>query len=172
MTAATDMKTQYFQVGAFSPCNSPGALLRRVHSLALRRAERLLFEKDLTFTQWIVLVLLRDGVAKTGADLCRNLNHDSGATTRLLDQLVKRGLIERHRSSEDRRVSKLTLTPQGRALAKALTPRVVDFWNELMSDFTHNEITTLTTLLRRLQNRLEKDEVSSQVGKEKDKVGR
>jgi DNA-binding MarR family transcriptional regulator len=164
------MKTPYFEAGDFSPCNSPGALLRRVHGLVLRRADQILFGEDLTFTQWIVLVQLRDGVAKTGADLCRNLNHDSGATTRLLDQLEARSLIERHRSSEDRRVTKLTLTPQGRALAKTLTPRVVDFWNELMSDFTHAEIDTLITLLRRLQNRLEEGEASSHADKEKDKV--
>jgi Transcriptional regulators len=164
------MKTPYFQASDFSPCNSPGALLRRVHGLVLRRADQILFGEDLTFTQWIVLVQLRDGVAKTGADLCRNLNHDSGATTRLLDQLEARGLIERHRSSEDRRVTKLTLTPQGRALAKTLTPRVVDFWNELMSDFTHAEIDTLMTLLRRLQDRLEEGEASSHAAKEKDKV--
>lgn len=166
------MKKPYFHAGDFSPCRSPGYLLRRVHNQLMRRAEQALSMEDLTFTQWVVLVQLRDGLAVTGADLCRNLNHDSGATTRLLDQLEARGFIERHRSSEDRRVAKLTLTSQGRAMTKLLTPRVVDFWNELMSDFTHTEISTLMVLLERLLGRLEQDDVPAKHETEKNKVAR
>ncbi|GAA0546461.1 DNA-binding MarR family transcriptional regulator [Rhizomicrobium palustre] len=152
------MKKPYFQLEDFAACSSPGYLLRRVHNAMLRRAEEIVSLEELTFTQWIVLMQLREGIASTGAEICRNLNHDSGATTRLLDTLETRGLIERHRSQEDRRVSKLTLTAKGRAMAKMLTPRVVDFWNEITRDFSHTEISTMLGLLERLLARLEGDE--------------
>lgn len=123
----------------------------------LRRIEQEIPIEDLTFTQWVVLIQLRDGLAETGADLCRNLCHDSGATTRLIDQLEARGLVERTRSTEDRRVAKLSLTLAGRQMAKKIAPQVVDFWNDILSDFTHAEIDTFISLLERLLIRLEQD---------------
>lgn len=148
------MKKPYFQAGDFEPCRSPGYLIRRIYHLLMRQADHIVFE-DLTFTQWIVLAQLRDGSVTTGADICRNLNHDSGAVTRLLDQLEARGLVERHRIADDRRVAKLQLTAEGRALVKRLSPRVADLWNTLMSDFSHAEIATLMELLSRLHGRLD-----------------
>lgn len=154
------MKKPYFTIDDFEPCRSPGYLLRRVHNQLLRHAEQVVSMEELTFTQWVALVQLRDGAASTSADLSRNLNHDSGATTRLVDQLEKRGLVERHRSAEDRRVVKLALTAKGRAMAKMLTPRVADFWNDLMRDFSHTEISTLLDLLTRLLGRLDGEAVA------------
>jgi DNA-binding MarR family transcriptional regulator len=73
----------------------------------------------------------------------------------MIDQMEKRGLVTRTRSTEDRRVVNLSLTPQGRAVAKSLLPRIVDFWNETLDGFTPAEIETLTDLMRRLGDRLE-----------------
>jgi len=164
------MKKPHFHVNDFTAGDSLGYLLRRTHNQMLRRAEQSIHLEDLTFTQWIVLVQMREGMVTTGADICRNLNHDSGATTRLLDQLEARGYIERHRCSQDRRISKLTLTPQGRAMAKALVPRVVDFWNDITDDFSHAEIVGLIDLLKRLLTALEREDAPTQQSAAKGKV--
>ncbi len=74
------------------------------------RIEGLFAEQGCTLQQWVVLMHLRDGLAITVADLCRDLHHNSGAMTRLIDQLESRNLIERRRNSEDRRVIELSLT--------------------------------------------------------------
>ena len=49
---------------------------------------------------------------------------DATSATWLADQLEKAGLIERRRNDPDRRVVRIWLTPAGRELRDALTPRI------------------------------------------------
>ncbi len=111
--------------------------------------------RGLTFMQWAALLLLRDHPAYTASDLCRELHHDSGALTRLLDQLEARALISRERRSTDRRLVMLVLLPAGRSLMESLLPLVVERMNEAVSVFTPAEVDTLTNLLERLITRLD-----------------
>ncbi|MGN6517080.1 MAG: MarR family winged helix-turn-helix transcriptional regulator [Rhizomicrobium sp.] len=149
------MPKPYFRADNFSCHQSLGYLTRRVQNLTNPHAEAIFADRDLTFTQWISLMGLREGVAETSADLARHLNHDAGAVTRVVDELEKRGLVRRERSKSDRRVVNLTLTPQGRAVAKQYVPPIVDFWNTVMDEFSNKEISQLIELLSRLIHRLE-----------------
>jgi DNA-binding MarR family transcriptional regulator len=96
--------------------------------------------------------------------LCRDLHHDSGAFTRVLDQLEKRGLIRRERSETDRRVVLLHLTPDGRRVVETLLPIVVERLNHALAEFSAAEVATLARLLRRLIGRLEGREVGRDIG--------
>jgi DNA-binding MarR family transcriptional regulator len=107
-----------------------------------------------SFQQWIVLMHLRDGMVQTVADLSRELRHDSGAMTRLVDQLEARGWIERKRNREDRRVVELSLTAEGSTVAESLIPLAVGTLNTALEDFTREEVQQLQGLLRRLTARL------------------
>ncbi|MGN6146952.1 MAG: MarR family winged helix-turn-helix transcriptional regulator [Rhizomicrobium sp.] len=138
-----------------------------MQNLTNPQAEAIFADQDLTFTQWICLMGLREGVAETNADLARHLNHDAGAVTRVVDELEKRGLLRRERSKADRRVVKLTLTPQGRAVARMHVPPIVDFWNRVTDEFTHQEIKQLLDLMARLIARLEAEPVREPAAKEK-----
>ena len=64
--------------------------------------------------------------------------------------MVERGLVARGRSETDRRVVTLSLTPRGCSLVEALAPKVMNFWNDLLSGFTHAEVDILINLLTRL----------------------
>jgi DNA-binding MarR family transcriptional regulator len=100
-------------------------------------------------------MLLREDVVDTCGGLARCLDHDSGATTRMLDQLEARGLIARQRSAVDRRVVHLVLTEAGRAATEALMPRIAGMWHNVLAGFDAGEVTLLTGLLQRLVVRLE-----------------
>lgn len=93
---------------------------------------------------------LREWGQSTAAELARNICHDAGSLTRILDELEERGFVTRARSETDRRVVALTLTTKGLGVVETLLPRVVDFWNELLGDFSHLEIKLLVKLLGRL----------------------
>jgi DNA-binding MarR family transcriptional regulator len=149
------MPKPYFRAENFNCRQSMGYLTRRVQNLTNPHAEAIFADQDLTFTQWISLMSLREGVATTSADLARHLNHDAGAISRLVDQLVERGLVKRERGGTDRRVVHLKLTPQGHAVARMYIPPIVDFWNRVMGDFSAQEITQLIALLTRLIANLE-----------------
>jgi DNA-binding MarR family transcriptional regulator len=161
------MPKPYFRADNFSCHKSLGYLTRRVQNLTNPHAEAIFADQDLTFTQWISLMGLREGVAETSADLARHLNHDAGAVTRVVDELEKRGLLRRERSKSDRRVVKLILTPQGKAVARMHVPPIVDFWNRVTGGFTHQEIKQLIDLMARLIARLEAEPLHEPAVKEK-----
>jgi DNA-binding MarR family transcriptional regulator len=134
----------------FAARDCVGYLISRVQSLMRPQIEAVFDKQDLTFSQWRVLMCLRDGIANTCADISRELSHDSGSLTRLADQLDRRGLIHRTRDRKDRRVVTLALTPAGRAAIKAVLPNVVAHFNDLLEGFSAHEAKMLVALLTRL----------------------
>ena len=149
------MPQAYFKIDNFDCRRAPGYLVRRLHNLVVPMAEDLFGDAEITFTQWVILVALRDKIASTSADLARHMNHDTGAITRLVDQLESRGLLTRSRDKTDRRVINLSLTVEGRAVAAALTPRLIDMWNGILEDFSRSEISTWIAMTQRMVASLE-----------------
>ena len=67
----------------------------------------------LTYTQYIVfMVLWEHGTMRVG-DLCEKLYLDSGTLTPLLKKMEKNGYVSRCRSQEDERVTEVSLTQKG-----------------------------------------------------------
>jgi DNA-binding MarR family transcriptional regulator len=140
----------YYRKSNYAMNNSVGYLVRMVSNRTLPQMEALFEDPDLTFSQWTTLVALHDGHITNASDLAHNICHDAGSLTRLLDQLENRGFVTRTRSKSDRRVITLALSAKGRAMVEAKAPKVMEFWNRLLSGFTHAEIDTLIALLTRL----------------------
>jgi DNA-binding MarR family transcriptional regulator len=72
----------------------------------------------LGFTQLAALYILADGRTTTISDLADTLNRSPSATSRLVDGLVRRRLVERRAETEDRRQKTLWLTQRGQALLR------------------------------------------------------
>ena len=144
------MSKQYYHAESYDTRGSVGYLVKRAHGLCLDTLEPELARHGLTFTQYAVLMSVRDGIALNAKDLCVQLRHDSGALTRVLDQLESRGLVERRRSAEDRRAIDLHLTEAGEAAIRAVLPVVVDRINRALKHFSHAEIEELLRLLNKL----------------------
>ncbi len=73
-------------------------------------------ELRLGFTQLAALYTIADGGTTTIADLADALNRSPSATSRLVDGLVRRRLMERREEPDDRRMRSVWLTERGRAL--------------------------------------------------------
>jgi DNA-binding MarR family transcriptional regulator len=149
------MPRPYYRVETFEARRSLGYLIKRLHGLIVPRAEALFADADFTFSQWVVLMAVRDGVADTCGEIARHLDHDTGAVTRLVDQLEERGYLLRRRSTSDRRVVHIEITAAGRALTKSLMARLVGFWNEVLDDIPAQEVTQLIEMLTRLMAKIE-----------------
>jgi DNA-binding MarR family transcriptional regulator len=70
----------------------------------------------LGFTQLAALYVLADGGTVTVADLADAIGRSASATSRLVEGLVSRGLVDRQTEHEDRRQRSLRLTADGQAL--------------------------------------------------------
>jgi DNA-binding MarR family transcriptional regulator len=149
------MSKQYYQVSTYRTQFSIGYLVKRAHSMMLDVMEPLFEDHGFSFIQYVILVLLRDGIAVNPKDICIQYRHDSGALTRVIDQLAERGLLERIRRNRDRRKVELKLTPAGRKVIDSLIPLVVDKLNEALTDFTKDEVQELLRLLIKLNTTLQ-----------------
>jgi MarR family transcriptional repressor of emrRAB len=74
--------------------------------------------------------------------------------TRLTDELVGNGWVERKGSSEDRRRIELSLTPFGVKFIEELLPRNWDRIDGIWSDFSPDEIEVTEKMLRKLLSRI------------------
>jgi len=77
-------------------------------------------ELRLGFTQLAALYVLADGSATTVGDLADVLGRSPSATSRLVDGLVKRRLVERREEPDDRRQRLVALTQRGQALLRSV----------------------------------------------------
>ena len=70
----------------------------------------------LTYTQYIVFLVLWEKDALTVGEIGERLILDNGTLSPLLKKMEQAGYVERRRSQEDERVVVITLTEAGRAL--------------------------------------------------------
>jgi DNA-binding MarR family transcriptional regulator len=75
-------------------------------------------EMRLGITHLAALYVLADGATRTIGELAEVLGRSPSATSRLVDGLVRRRLLERQAEADDRRQRSLALTPRGRALLR------------------------------------------------------
>ena len=78
---------------------------------------------NLTYTQYLVLVVLSDG-DRTVSALGRELGLDSGTVSPLVARLEARGLVVRERRERDERVVTVALTAEGRSTHRAVADAV------------------------------------------------
>jgi DNA-binding MarR family transcriptional regulator len=84
---------------------------------ALVRAYRpLLADLDLTYPQYLVMMVLWQERSLNVKELGQRLSLDSGTLTPLLKRLESKGLVDRRRSEADERARIITVTRQGLAL--------------------------------------------------------
>jgi DNA-binding MarR family transcriptional regulator len=142
MTAIYDPKT-------FNPKTAIGGLISRVKLKLFEALEKELAPYDITGPQYVILVGLANGI-DSASGLCKGVSYDPGAMTRMLDRLERKGLVRRVRCPEDRRVVKLALTDEGRAVYPKLIASAAEVTNHSLEGFSKTEVRQLEDLLQRI----------------------
>ncbi len=148
------MSEQHYHASTYRAQSSIGYLIKRSHAMMMDMLENLFADRGFSFIHYAILTWVRDGIAVNPKDICIQYRHDSGALTRVIDQLEERGLLERVRRGNDRRKVELQLTDAGRKTVESLIPPVVDKLNLALIDFSPEEVTEFKRLLLKLNARL------------------
>ena len=139
-----------YQPVSYMPEQSMGYLMRRIVGSLSHRIDLALTPSGLTSAQWLPLYKVHRCGSISVAELARDCDMDSGAMTRLLDRLEQKGLLQRTRSEQDRRVVKLALTNAGRESVRSIAPVLSQVQNEHLAGFSHEEWAQLMALLQRI----------------------
>jgi DNA-binding MarR family transcriptional regulator len=149
------MPKQHYEQSTYKTQNGIGYLVKRAHSMMLDIMEPVFEARGFTFIQYVIMSWVRDGIAVNPKDICVQYRHDSGALTRVIDQLADRGLVERVRRDRDRRKVELQLTAAGRETIETLVPLVVEKLNAALAEFSTEEVKELLRLLIKLNTKLQ-----------------
>jgi MarR family 2-MHQ and catechol resistance regulon transcriptional repressor len=124
--------------------------LIRASEAATMRIHRHLAETRLTFSQFGVLEALLYLGPLCQKDLGEKILRSSGNITLVVDNLERRDLVRRERSSADRRFVAVSLTEKGRRLIEELFPRHAQAAVGEMAVLTPAEQEELGRLCRKL----------------------
>jgi len=146
----TAAPVSFYEADSYCAEESVGYLMKRIGQSMVTQADRRLEMHGLTSAQWGPLMRLRKAGPSTVADLARWLQLDAGAMTRLLDRLEAKGLCKRVRSTEDRRVVVVELTPDGEAAIAEVPAVLAEVMNAHLTGFSKTEWLALKGYLKRM----------------------
>lgn len=136
-----------------------GRLLEAAHVMERDWLSPLALKYELQTGEFDVIATLRrvgQPYALTPTMLYESLMLSSGAMTNRLDRLEQRGLIERRRSTTDRRSIMVHLTQAGLELIDALLPLHIENETQALTALTAQEQSQLDALLQKLLGGLHK----------------
>ena len=99
------------------------------------------------------LSLHQTGTTSMG-DISKLLGTSQGVATRMVDRLIHKGMVERKRDADDRRVVMVSLSQKGRMLAGKMTEVQTEELKQFMAGVVKEDRETLLNLLRRFSERL------------------
>ncbi|MHA1481604.1 MAG: MarR family winged helix-turn-helix transcriptional regulator [Candidatus Thorarchaeota archaeon] len=88
------------------------------------------------------------------SDLVRDLNFTPSTATRQTDKLVNIGLVDRRQSTNDRRMTELSLTPEGRRINRLFISHRMKNIGPIIKAFDEDELGVLLKLLKSTVDRL------------------
>ena len=142
------------------PMPEPSIALRawvrmlEVHKLALAEVRDEL-EGDVTLPRFDLLANLHREDGQTLASLSRKMLVTAGNLTGLVDRAERDGVVERRPDPNDRRLTRVFLTPAGDKLARKAQERHSALAEELVGPLDRRDREALRHLLGRLRESLE-----------------
>jgi DNA-binding MarR family transcriptional regulator len=127
-----------------------GFNVRRAHLCTWRRYVAAIGENKIRPGLFSLLVLVGSNPGIAQIELGRHLGIDKASIVALLDRLEKAGMLDRQRSTRDRRRQGIFLTSRGSAELEALVTQVRALERQLASRFTRVEFEQLLGFLKRL----------------------
>ena len=127
-----------------------GFHLRQAQIAVFRDFEATMGALDISPGLFAVLVLIDGNAGMKQTELAKAVHLDRSTVVSVVDNLERRGLVERQVVANDRRSNALRLTASGAALLRRLKRRVADHEKRLARDLDAGEKATLVALLQRI----------------------
>ena len=106
---------------------------------------------EISYKQGVPLRYLHWQSPCSVTELATAVGVDVGAMTRMLERLETKGLVERHRSPDDRRVVEVNLLDAGVAIAALVDDVLLGVADDHLKDFSQAERAKLRELLERMR---------------------
>jgi DNA-binding MarR family transcriptional regulator len=124
------------------------AMLSGVDEEFLRDAE--VASLEVTAAQFVIIANLLKGHANSACELCKYMDYDRGAMSRMIDRLESKGLIRRVPLPHTRRTMALEVTEAGKAAFPKMQACLAKVINRLLKGVTKAQVREVEKTLRRM----------------------
>ena len=132
------------------------AILSGMDQEFLRDAE--VASLEVTAAQFVIIANVLKGHANSACELCKYMDYDRGAMSRMIDRLETKGLIRRVALAHTRRTMALEVTGAGKAAFPKMQACLTRVVNRLLKGVTRTQVREVEkTLKRMLANSCEAD---------------
>ena len=132
----------------------PFYLLARAAGRYNRRMEASLKALGLDQGSWRVLIVLCEHEALGVAQIAEIVVYKLSTTTRIVQRLLRAGLVTCEPSRTDGRVTTVTITEEGRVLVDRSRPTARDVFGAALDGVSREDVETLCTVLAAIDNNL------------------
>jgi len=136
------------------------AIRRIIHSVDLYSRE-LATRTRITTPQLVCLITIAERGAMTATTISREVFLSPSTVVGILDRLEEKGLVKRERVSKDRRVVTVTITEEGRRIAKSAPSPLQHRLTEALSVLPLSEQTAIAMTLERVVNLMEAQHIDA-----------
>jgi MarR family transcriptional regulator, lower aerobic nicotinate degradation pathway regulator len=128
----------------------PGHLIRRLQQIAVALFVAECEALDLTPVQYASLIAIRDVPDLDVTRLSSLVALDKATLAKVIERLEAKGWIVRTGSEQDRRVKRLSITPQGRKALTSAEPRVRRCQRRILAPLTQQDQENFMRMLEQL----------------------
>lgn len=111
-------------------------------------------ELGLTGPQLTVMKLLETFGDLSLSSLSERIRAQNSTVTGIIDRMEREGLVERERSTSDRRVVYIKLTTKGAALAKTIEVEPMEIFRSVLQGLSKDDTKDLLRILGKIQKRV------------------
>lgn len=147
--SSASLRQQLKKKGPFDSIEQEAMLsILRTSDLLENRLARLLRQYELTPSQYNAMRIMRgEGEPMPCLEVAQRMIQVAPAITRVVDQLVDRGFVNKQQSDEDRRVFLVDLTKVGVRLLKKLDDPIQTLHQMLLGHVSKSDLKTLNAIL-------------------------
>ncbi|HVJ94252.1 MAG TPA: MarR family transcriptional regulator [Labilithrix sp.] len=126
-----------------------------LYTEARRITKELARRADLTGPQLSVMKMLEQIGDLSLSELSERIRAQNSTVTGIIDRMERENLVVRERSTEDRRVVFIKLTPKGRRLAEEIPVEPMEIFRGALESLTATEVRELVRILGKVARRVQ-----------------
>lgn len=108
-------------------------MLHRTLDAVIPKYRAVFKEHGISEQQWRILRVLWERQSCTSAELAKIALLPSPSMVGIIDRMIKRSLVSRDRSEDDRRIVHVSLTDKGRDLQNELMPKIEAIYKTIIN---------------------------------------
>jgi len=105
---------------------------------------------EVTAAQFVIIANVLKGHANSACELCKFMDYDRGAMSRMIDRLETKGLIRRVALAHTRRSVALEVTPEGKAAFPKMQACLTRVLDRLLKGVSKTQVREMEKTLQRM----------------------